>query len=235
MKNTTLYILFILSSCVLFTFTSCQDDPEQPKDITSGQSFYSIQKGQFQTFSVKQTRFALNENPVTTTYQLKEIIGDEFVGENGEKLNEVLRYVRLNGLENFRLDSVFSVRKDANVVVKMEHNIPYIKLDFPIEEGKTWNGNLFNARPLKGYLAENVNTSKMVGNSTFNRTITVIESQDSSLVDKELRYEIYADEVGLIYKKTESLLYCNQPECFGQKIIERGIISELTIFDWGIE
>ena len=233
MKNTTLYILSILS--IITLFTSCQKDPEQPKDITIGQSFYPIQQGQFQTFLVKQTRFALNETPVTTTDQLKEVIGDEFVGENGEKLNEVLRYVRPNGLEVFRLDSVFSVRKDENVVVKMEHNIPYVKMDFPIEEGKTWNGNQFNARPLKDFLAEDVNASKTIGNSNFSNTITVIESQDSSLVDKELRYEIYADEVGLVYKKTESLLYCNQPECFGQKIIERGIISELTIFDWGIE
>lgn len=233
MKNTALYILSLLSVFVLFT--SCQDDPEEPNDITIGQSFYPIQKGQFQTFLVTQTRFALNEIPVTTTYQLKEVIGDEFLGENGEKLNEVLRYVRTDGLDNFRLDSVFSVRKDENIVVKMEHNVPYVKLDFPIEEGKTWNGNLFNTRSLKDYLAENVNASKTVGGSNFSNTITVIESQDSSLVDKELRYEIYADEVGLIYKKTESLLYCNQPECFGQKIIERGIISELTIFDWGIE
>ncbi|WP_375558887.1 hypothetical protein ACE193_14235 [Bernardetia sp. OM2101] len=235
MKKTTLYILSILSILVLFNLTSCQDDPEEPNDITIGQSFYPIQKGQFQTFLVNQTRFALNEDPVTITYQLKEVIGDEFLGENGEKLNEVLRYVRPNGLEVFRLDSVFSVRKDENVVVKMEHNIPYIKMDFPIEEDKTWNGNLFNVRPAKDYLAQDVNAPKSVGSSNFSNTITVIESQDSSLVDKELRYEIYADEVGLIYKKTESLLYCNQPECFGQKIIERGIISELTIFDWGIE
>lgn len=234
MKNTTLYIFSILSIFVLFT--SCKDEaPEEPNDLTIGQSFYPIQKGQFQTFFVKQTRFALNENPVTTTYQLKEVIGDEFVGENGEKLNEVLRYVRVGGLDNFRLDSVFSVRKDENVVVKMEHNIPYVKLDFPIEEGKTWNGNQFNARSLKDYLAQDVNSAKLIGSNNFDRTITVIESQDSSLVDKELRYEIYADEIGLVYKKTESLLYCNQPECFGQKVIERGIISELTIFDWGIE
>ncbi len=235
MKKTTLYILSILSTFALFIVTSCQDEPEQPNDITIGQSFYPIQKGQFQTFLVRQTRFALNETPVTTTYQLKEIIGNEFEGENGEKLNEVLRYVRPNGLENFRLDSVFSIRKDENIVVKMEHNIPYVKLNFPIEEGKTWNGYLFNNRPAKDFLAENVNSPKLVGGTSFDKTITVIESQDSSLVDKNLRYEVYADEIGLIYKKTESLLYCNQPECFGQKIIERGIISELTIFDWGIE
>lgn len=233
MKKTTLYILSILS--VFVFLTSCQKDPEQPNDITFGASFYPIQKGQFQTFLVKQTRFALNVTPVSSTYQLKEVIGDEFIGENGEKLNEVLRYVRPNGLENFRLDSVFSIRKDKNSIVKMEHNIPYVKLNLPIEEGKTWNGYLFNARPARDFLAQDVNISKSVGNINFPKTMTIIESQDSSLVDKNLRYEIYADEVGLIYKKTESLLYCNQPECFGQKIIERGIISELTIFDWGIE
>ena len=166
---------------------------------------------------------------------MKEVIGDEFEGENDEILNEVLRYVRPNGLEVFRLDSVFSVRKDENVVVKMEHNIPYVKMDFPIEEGKVWNGNLFNARPAKDFLAEAVSVSKLVGGNTFSNTFTVIESQDSSLVDKNLRYEIYAEDVGLIYKRTEDLIYCNQPECFGQKIIERGIISELTIFDWGVE
>ena len=234
MKNTTLYLFFILSS--LLAFTACKDEaPETPKDITFGQSFYPIQKGQFQTFLVQQTRYALNEAPVTTTYQLKEVIGDEFEGENGEKLNEVLRYVRPNGLEVFRLDSVFSVRKDENVVVKMEHNVPYVKMDFPVEEGKIWNGNLFNARPAKDFLAEEVGTAKSVGGNNFSTTFTIIESQDSSLVDKNLRYEIYANEVGMIYKRTEDFIYCNQPECFGQKIIERGIVSELTIFDWGIE
>ena len=228
-------ILLLLSLFILFTVSSCQDDPEESNDITVGQSFYPIQKGQFQTFLVKQTRFALNETPATTTYQLKEVIGDEFVGENGEKLNEVLRYVRPNGLENFRLDSIFSVRKNKDVLVRMEHNVPYVKLDFPIQEGKTWNGNQFNSRPLQNYLVQNVNVSKLIGNQSFDKTITIIESQDSSLVDKNLRFEVYADEVGLIYKKTESLLYCNQPNCFGQKSIERGIISELTIFNWGRE
>lgn len=233
MKNTVLYILLFCSS--IFIFTSCQNDPEEPKDITFGQSFYPIEEGRFQTFLVKQTRYALNETPVTVTYQLKEVIGDEFEGENGEKVNEVLRYVRLNGLEVFRLDSVFSVRKDENVVVKMEHNIPYVKVDFPVEEGKVWNGNLFNARPARNFLAQEVSAAKALGDNSFSNTFTVIESQDSSLVDKNLRYEVYADEVGMIYKRTEALIYCSQPDCFGQKIIERGIISELTIFDWGIE
>ncbi len=235
MKNITSYTIFIFSIIILFV-SSCKDEaPEEPKDLTIGQSFYPIEKGTFQTFLVRQTRFALNENPITTTYQLKEVIGDEFVGESGDTLNEVLRYVRPNGLEVFRLDSVFSVRKNENVVVKMEHNIPYVKLDFPIEEGKTWNGNLFNARPVRNYIVQDMNSGKRIGSTDFNNTVTIIESQDSSLVDKNLRYEIYANKIGLAYKRTESLLYCNQPECFGQKIIERGIISELTIFDWGIE
>jgi hypothetical protein len=47
--------------------------------------------------------------------------------------------------------------------------------------------------------------------------------------------EIYAKNIGLIYKKFDVVQYCQFDNCRGKAEIERGNFLEMSIFDYGKE
>ena len=96
---------------------------------------------------------------------------------------------------------------------------------------------MFNAAKTRTYTVESMGLSQNIGGIDYPNTLHVTEQADSSLVSKHVRKTIYAENIGLIYQKSENLIYCNDPSinCFGFNIIERGEIIETVLFDWGKE
>jgi hypothetical protein len=228
--------LFLNALLFLLFASSCDKAPlEIPAD--SGSAYLPLELGRYVTYQIDQTVYELNRAPYQVSFQLKEVVAESFQTEGGLPAFRIFRYKRPNSLENFQLDSVWVVRKEPQAIVRIEHNQAYVKLRFPISENKTWDGNVFNPYPAQNYRLLRIGKPFSKRGQNFNPTLTLIESADSSLLFKDDRYEVYAKDIGRVYKRIESLIYCNDPEsnCFGRKIIERGLISEEIAIDFGVE
>ncbi|WP_027004009.1 hypothetical protein [Hugenholtzia roseola] len=227
---------FLLATLFLLFTNSCDKPPlEIVQD--QGSAYLPLELGRYVTYQIDQTVYELNREPYQVSFQLKEVVAESFQTEGGLPAFRIFRYKRPNSFENFQLDSVWVVRKEPQAIVRVEHNQAYVKLRFPVSENKTWDGNVFNPFPTKNYRLVRIGEAFSKRGQNFNPTLTLIESADSSLLFKDDRYEVYAQEIGRVYKRTETLIYCNDPEsnCFGQKIIERGMIAEEIAIDFGIE
>lgn len=130
----------------------------------------------------------------------------------------------------------WSVRRDGNTFVVAEGNTSFVKLIAPIEEGGKWDGNAFNTMDKDEYVARDVGKPFAVDDQTFDNTITVEqESNEDPIVFHDVRREVYAREVGLIYKKVVQLKYCTTNECLGLQRIDEGIELEMRIVDYGTQ
>ena len=228
-----LLLLFLIS----ISFFTCDSSSIEPANQTSGQEYYPFTIGHQTSYQVTKTIFKLNDATEIQTYQVKELIKETFQNQTGETAYKLIRYVRQNAFENWQADSVWSVRLADSRIIKTEQATPFVKLNLPLSQGKTWDGNLFNAEKPQDYLVEYLGSSQNIGGTDYPNTLGIIEKADSSLVSRNVRRVVYAENIGLVYQKSESLIYCNDPSinCFGLNIIERGEIIETVLFDWGQE
>jgi hypothetical protein len=235
----TVGIFSALSLIFIFLF-ACNKQALERIDFSEQRDYMPLKTGFYQIYSVKQTVYRINEQPQSLDYQLKEVVQEKIITEGGFDAYLLYRYKRQNSLQNWALDSVFEARSENDRVVKNEHNIEFIKLSFPLLKGKKWNGNLYNTLGEQSYTVEYEGDTFTSGNVKFENTVKIIAQNDSSKIDKKVLFEVYAAGKGLVYKKHEYLLYCNpdnpeQSDCFGKKIIESGIISEVILLENGQE
>ncbi|MGI8600284.1 MAG: hypothetical protein ACR2KB_13615, partial [Chitinophagaceae bacterium] len=143
------------------------------------------------------------------------------------------RSTKTNDTE-WKLDSVWSARKTSHQAIHIENNIPFIKLIFPFKEKVTWDGNRLNTLEEELYIMENINQPLDINNQSFDKTVTIIQKDNQdSIIFLERRKEIYAHNVGLIYKESASIKYCAQVHCIGKNIIDSGVLFKQTILESG--
>lgn len=234
-KSRAYYISFIC--CLLTLCFGCQSESE----LFENQSlkYYPIKIGNFVSYEITETVYALQKKPRITSYQIKDRIESVFrQGMNGRpNVYKVNRYQRKNGKYKWELKSVWTFWRDGRRVIRTESGTSHVVLTFPIEAGKIWNGNIFNNLGRQNYeITKPKGTYVPTGrNLVFEETVTVQESQDSSAVKKNVSNAIYAKDVGLIYRISEKYSYCQTASCFGRGIIDSGNKIEQKIIDFGTE
>jgi hypothetical protein len=229
-KN-SLFLIFI----ALFVF-SCDTDTVAPRDANLGKDFFVLSIGHFVSYNVKETQYAFNQPSRTVTYQLREVVENEFINEAGKQSYRLVRYTRANGRQNWQIADVWTARLEPNGAVRTEENTSFLKLIFPFEEEKTWDGNAYNDLGRETYRMNDLGKRFRFDNKNYDQTVTIVQSRDSNLVNKDFRTEIYAKGIGLIYRKSDRVAYCQDRnrDCIGKAIIESGLIVEQSIFDTGV-
>ena len=223
MKNFRAIICILLVGIAVI---SCNTDKVSPRDINLGKDYFILATGHFVSYNVKETQYALNQSPKIVTYQLREVVEQPFIDETGKESYRIVRYIRGNGRQNWQVENVWAARTDLIGAVRTEENMPYLKLIFPFEEQKTWDGNTFNDFGRETYIMQDLGKRYRFDLKNYDETVTVIQSRDSNLVNKNFRTEIYGKGIGLIYRKSDKVSYCQDrnQNCFGKAIIESGLV-----------
>ena len=110
----------------------------------------------------------------------------------------------------FAVDPPFNIispttKKTSRTAQKVEENIRFTKLIFPISRGSFWNGNGFNYLAEKEYYYDSINESSTFGLNSFDSTVYVIQNSNNNLLEFDEAYEVYAKNIGLVYKKDVEL------------------------------
>lgn len=199
-----------------------------------GFNYFPLEIGEFRTYKVKKIKYSLFAATDTAHYQLKELVVDTFSTRN--ELNYILhRFSRGLSIDKWHLDSVWTTRRTQNHAIVVESNVPFVKMVFPIELNKVWDGNLFNASPPDEYQITEIGGTIETPAGTFVNNLTVFENYDpDTLIFQDIRQSIYALNVGLVYKNSSILDFCNtDPDCLGT--LEFGIKFEQILIDYGTE
>ena len=184
----------------------------------SGREFIYVYPKISIVYDVQQTQYALTQSPVTKTYQLKE---DATMDIDGKNIT-IERYRRENDTQKWTIDSVFSAKKELDKMLRTENNVTFVKLIFPLSEGLKWNGNAYNSLGNDTYELKKMFQPFQTNGQNFNRTLTVIQQNDSTLVDLKRKMEVYAEGIGIIYQEKTNVSYCNSSDCLGKGKIDFG-------------
>ena len=218
--------------CVIgWILFSCSDTLEPSK---IGFNYFPLEIGDYRIYQIQQIEDSLFAATDTAHYQLKELVVDTFSTQS--ELNYILhRFKRDLSTDKWQLDSVWTSRRTQNHAIVVENNIPFVKMVFPIRLDKVWDGTLFNASPPDEYQITEISGSMETPAGTFVDNLTVFENNErDTLIYQDIRQSIYALNVGLIYKNSSILDFCNtDPDCLGT--LEFGIKFDQILTDYGKE
>ncbi|MDG2226556.1 MAG: hypothetical protein P8L20_02375 [Flavobacteriales bacterium] len=137
----------------------------------------------------------------TAEYQLKEIAAEEFLDNEGRLTYRIERYWRDDSNANWSVKDVWYSNITRTTAEKVEENMRFTKLIFPINISKYWDGNAYNNLEEWEYYYDSLHKPKLINNLSFDSTITVIQRDNENVVEYQKVKEIYATDIGLIYKR----------------------------------
>jgi len=221
----------------LIFLLGCQNEEISIDESSLGLDYFPVEVGSYRTYHVEAINYNFSQSPDTINYQLKEVFEEEFQDLEGGMSYKLHRYKRMDPNDNWKTDSVWVVRKDLYTVTQIENNVPIIKFSFPVAEEKTWNANALNAKDPDEYQMIDINKNFILNDTLeFKKTTTVIQEETTdNILFRNIRKEIFAENIGLIYKQATLLNFCADVDCLGQDIIETGIDYKQELIGYGVE
>jgi len=212
-------LYLILFSLIVF-FTSCENSTVVPNKDILGLQFFPMDYQNIEKYSVEEINYN-NDGTVDTSHYFYQ---DEWIDsvsiDGGVKLEGYRYRISQNGQKEI-LSTILKSRT-ANLAKLKLGNREEVKLVFPISENKKWNGQ---PDEIEGdeYSIYKAFQSYELADSTLENTVQVIqEDNQDSISNYDKRVEVYAANVGLIYKISSQIEFCRDTECLGLQEIEFG-------------
>ena len=125
----------------------------------------------------------------------------EIIDDQGELAYRIERFWKIDSLDDYTIKDVWTSKTTSRTAQKVEENIRYTKLVFPISKGEFWNGNAYNYMGYKEYYYDSLYGSSVFGSKSYDSTVYVIQNLKNNILEFEEAYEVYGKNIGLIYKK----------------------------------
>lgn len=232
-----------------FVVVSCDESYVTPDPEARGLNYYPLQVGDYRVYDVTDIEYQNNE-PTEKHFQMREWVADSFMDQTNVLTYKIIRSVRPDAQSEWQDDSVMTVTKDEKMVILTKDNTKYIKLVFPVEEGKTWIGDLYNSHVIiedepnpylskESYQYLNVDQPFDTETENFDKTVTIIQGEpkldpEYSVFDD--RKEVYARGIGKIYRLFHRLSFdeCSSGNCpNGEGYILDGHKRTEVLIDYG--
>lgn len=249
--NKLITLLFI-SAIFFLGVSSCKKDPASAPDL--GYNYFPDQAGSYVIYNVDSFYYDDFYNPSkidTTRFQLKEKIESVFTDGEGRPALRLERYVKYYdpavpySQMSWTLRNVWTETKTLRTAEKVEENVRYIKLAFPVKESQEWNGNAQNTLGAENYKYNFFDKARTIGNIRFDSVLQVDQYDELDLVHRKHYEEKYARNVGLIFKRVIDI--SSQPDgvpdsllslFYGTDImlrVDAGVQYTMTITSFGRE
>lgn len=189
-------------------FYSCKKDPAASVDL--GYNYFPDQVGKYIVYNVDSIYYNGNYTPArkdTFKFQLKEKIESVYNDAEGRpamRLERSVKYfdklIPYSEME-WRLRDIWSQNRTARTAEKVEENVRFVKLSFPVNTEVLWNGNIKNTNAAEQYTYNFIDQARTIGNIRFDSVLQVDQHNETNLVIQKIYEEKYARNVGMIYKR----------------------------------
>ena len=131
---------------------------------------------------------------------MKEEVTESFLDDEGRLSYRLERSKRYNETDGYLLSDVWYVTPTNQRIEKVEEDVRYVKMVFPVKEFQSWDGNVMNTFIERTYEINDLGASYAINGLSFDSTLVVDQGSFQSFVDYEEAEEVYAKGVGLIKK-----------------------------------
>lgn len=201
----------------ILCLSSCKKDPDDDTSIDMGYDYYPYAIGDWAIYAVDSINYNDFTTPTTIdtfSYQIKELYAETFTDNEGRISYKIERYKRDNDSAQWALSDIWYFTPTATRIERVEENVRYEPLIFPVIQGVEWDLNTFNSYNVYDVWygedsefnidVEYTNVGKPYTSPdlliTYDSTATVFYEY-STAISYEYYKAIYAKDVGLVYKQ----------------------------------
>lgn len=213
----------ILMSLVIITFSACKKETDL-ESIDLGYDYFPNAIGSFIEYEVDSIHYGIEVD--TTHYWLMELVAEDFFDNEGNLAMKLERYKKFAVDGDYQLTDVWVQKRTSTTAERVEENVRYVRMIFPMEEGKSWDGNAYNPIDSWNYTFTNVSEPHENGALIFSNTVRVDQRYNVNLIDQEIAWEVYARNIGLVHKKLTDLNY--------QDFTVTGVDMEMWAINYGV-
>jgi hypothetical protein len=218
---------------LLVLLKGCNSSSET--SFNSDLKYFPLKVGNSWTYNVTETTFDTLIQNIVSSYQEKYEITDTYKSQVNEDVYVIHISKRNTSDDDWQVSETWTAKvSNQNEVIVGEENILYVKMILPVHEGVTWKGNKYNtieAERNNGRIDNFVYINVKKPYNDFPNTITVLESDDKNFAYKDVRYSVYASDVGLVYRVNNYIDYCDDIDCFGMYIRKHEHTKIQTLID----
>lgn len=215
---------------LLVLIASCKKDKEEPVDFKYEYAPETI--GHYCVYDVMEIKHddAVNIHD-TVIYQLKEKIESGFYDDEGRPSLRIERSKLDTANGNWVVSDVWYSTLTTSRYEKVEEDIRYIRMRFPVKVDKEWNGNSYNQIGEWTYKYSDVDVARSYNGLNFANTARVLQIDEFNFVQRHLAFEVYAKHIGLVSKYYKYVTI----NAFDSTDIDIGDELYMNIVSYGVE
>ena len=188
---------------ILILFSGCKKNNNTT--ATFDTSYYPLNIKSWIVYDITTVKFEKDINGQmiyndSSHYLLKEIIDTSYIDFSGRLNFRIERYRKDSLNSSWQIKDVWTTCLTDYTALKNEENITYVKIKFPIEKNKTWNGNLYNTLNAQNYKITAMDAPETINNNFFQNVLSITQANTLNAIQKFYAYEKYAKNIGLIKK-----------------------------------
>ena len=178
MKRINLLIYYasfaLLSSCA-------KEHAPQPPAL--GYNYFPTNVGHQLIYDVRTIfRQPLDSFLIDSSFQILETVQSIYYDNQGRPTERLERYARKTSNDTWVIYKVWISNLTATQALKEEDNNTYVKLVFPVQINRTWNGNVYNSLPEEDYTYSIVNSPDAINGFNFDSSLTVIQRNEQNFI-----------------------------------------------------
>ncbi len=184
---------------LLVIIASCKKEKEEPVNFNYEYAPQTI--GHYCIYDVMEiTHDDATNIHDTITYKLKEKIESSFIDDQGRPSLRLEQSKLDTATGNWNITDIWTSTRVTSRYEKFEEDERFIRLAFPVKQDATWDGNAYNQIGKWDYKYTDVDVPRVYNGLNFSQTARVLQMDEFNFVQKQLAYEVYAKNVGLVYK-----------------------------------
>ncbi len=199
--------LSLVALVSLALLISCTEETED-FTINFGYEFYPLEVGRSWVYEVDSIVLSRQGTEVDTVRLFyREDIIEARPGNAGDTLFIVERFERYSDTAAWQIREVLSLARSANHAYRTEDNLRFLKLIFPVQQGKKWDGHRFFDPVVRlevgGELMPVFENWNYQYAQVSDNTVTISQAEFEDVRQLRRAEERYEAGKGLVYRRVE--------------------------------
>jgi hypothetical protein len=230
--------ILIVVFAIIF-LENCQETDTSYIPFVPDYSYFPLDSGAWREFQVQTIN--IDEPSAiydTFNYYLREVFIGKYIDNSGDTLTKIERFTRSSTSENWTPANTWLAIIKDNMAIQTEENTRYIKLRFPVELDKEWDGNAYNRtdtlKKFKTYTIESIDVPLVLNSILFDSVLTVLQRNELTNISKIVFFEKYAKHIGMVQKQ-EIDIYSEEVDLNTpiEKRVTRGTFYYANLISYG--
>ena len=231
--------LFSVSIILSILFISCGEDVSlNIDDFDNGSQYHPVGLDRFWTYRIDSLTITNAGTSVSASSSfLRETLVSSFINPDGDTTFILERAFSNSPDGPFSATDRWTLERNDDRLIRVEENLQFVNLLFPIVVGATWNGNLFDDQILSSVSQQQIRIYRdweysilsafdqaTVEGVTYDNVVTVQQAEFETALELRRSVAEYAPNVGLIRREMEIFdTQCIDPACQAQPWLDKAM------------